>query len=404
MRMIVHIALGVLILSGPVLRAQDSRKSLESQRARLQKDIELINRKLAENSRSSEKVLSNLNLVRSKIAKREALITECDRTLQLLKDSIDVCEKQIAALQDRYDTLSFYYAKLVKGAYKNRDSKSWYMYVLSSDSVGQAFRRLGYFRSLSSQMNSQAQKIHEASAALEAEKARLVSMKKESDDVRVQVVKERSKLKDEESESTRMQAQLQKDKNQYQKQLKEKNRQIESLNKKIAEVIRQSQKQKQGSSKKGSSKTSPGKTVSTEIDAKLSKEFAANKGKLPWPVEGVVTDRFGKHRHPVYENVELPQNNGVTLTVRRGAQAKAVFNGKVTQVFVLPGYNQCVLVSHGEYFTLYTKLKSISVKAGDKVTTGQVVGVVDTIGGEDLFHFELWSSNEPQNPENWLRR
>jgi len=404
MRKIVHIALAVLILSGPALRAQDSRKSLESQRARLQKDIELINRKLAENSRSSEKVLSNLNLVRSKIAKREALITECDRTLQLLKDSIDVCEKQIAALQDRYDTLSFYYAKLVKGAYKNRDSKSWYMYVLSSDSVGQAFRRLGYFRSLSSQMNSQAQKIHEASAALEAEKARLVSMKKESDDVRVQVVKERSKLKDEESESTRMQAQLQKDKNQYQKQLKEKNRQIESLNKKIAEVIRQSQKQKQGSSKKGSSKTSPGKTVSTEIDAKLSKEFAANKGKLPWPVEGVVTDRFGKHRHPVYENVELPQNNGVTLTVRRGAQAKAVFNGKVTQVFVLPGYNQCVLVSHGEYFTLYTKLKSISVKAGDKVTTGQVVGVVDTIGGEDLFHFELWSSNEPQNPENWLRR
>jgi len=404
MRKIVHIALAVLILSGPALRAQDSRKSLESQRARLQKDIELINRKLAENSRSSEKVLSNLNLVRSKIAKREALITECDRTLQLLKDSIDVCEKQIAALQDRYDTLSFYYAKLVKGAYKNRDSKSWYMYVLSSDSVGQAFRRLGYFRSLSSQMNSQAQKIHEASAALEAEKARLVSMKKESDDVRVQVVKERSKLKDEESESTRMQAQLQKDKNQYQKQLKEKNRQIESLNKKIAEVIRQSQKQKQGSSKKGSSKTSPGKTVSTEIDAKLSKEFAANKGKLPWPVEGVVTDRFGKHRHPVYENVELPQNNGVTLTVRRGAQAKAVFNGKVTQVFVLPGYNQCVLVSHGEYFTLYTKLKSISVKAGDKVTTGQVVGVVDTIGGEDLFHFELWSSNEPQNPEHWLRR
>lgn len=406
MRRFLHIALVALVLfSGPMLRAQDTRKSLESQRARLQKDIELINRKLAENSKSSEKVLSNLTLVRSKIAKREALIDECDRTLKLLRDSITVCEKQIAALQDRYDTLSFYYAKLVRGAYKNRDSRSWYMYVLSSDSVGQAFRRLGYFRSLSSQMNTQAQKIHEAAAALEAEKARLTSMKQESDEVRGQVVKERSKLKDEESESTRMQDQLQKDKKQYQRQLKEKNKQIESLNKKIADLIRQSQKQKQqGSTKKGSSKTSPGKTVSTEIDAKLSKEFAANKGKLPWPVEGVITDRFGKHKHPVYENVELPQNNGVTLTVRRGAQAKAVFNGKVTQVFVLPGYNQCVLVSHGEYFTLYTKLKSISVKAGDKVTTGQLIGVVDTIGGEDLFHFELWSSNEPQNPENWLRR
>lgn len=403
MRRFLHMALVALVLfAGPALHAQTTRKSLESQRAKLQKDIELINRKLAENSKSSEKVLSNLTLVRSKIAKREALITECDRTLKLLKDSIDVCEKQITALQDRYDTLSFYYAKLVRGAYKNRDSKSWFMYVLSSDSVGQAFRRLGYFRSLSSQMNTQAQKIQEASAALEAEKARLVSLKKESDEVRGQVVRERSRLKDEESESARMQDRLQKDKKQYQKQLKEKNRQIESLNKKIAELIRQSQKT--SSSKKETSKTSKGKTVSTEIDTKLSQEFAANKGKLPWPVEGVVTDRFGKHRHPVYENVELPQNNGVTLTVRRGAQAKAVFNGKVTQVFVLPGYNQCVLVSHGEYFTLYTKLKTITVKAGDKVSTGQVVGVVDTIGGEDLFHFELWSSNEPQNPENWLRR
>lgn len=403
MRRFLHIVLVALtVLSGPALRAQVSRKSLESQRARLQKDIELINRKLAENSRSSEKVLSNLTLVRSKIAKREALISECDRTLKLLQDSIAVCENQIATLQDRYDTLSFYYAKLVRGAYKNRDSRSWYMYILSSDSVGQAFRRVGYFRSLSSQMNTQALKIQEASAALEAEKARLSSLKKESDEIRGQVVKERSKLKDEESESTRMQDQLQKDKKQYQKQLKEKNRQIESLNRKISDLIRQSQKS--SSSKKGSAKTSKGKTVSTEIDTKLSNEFAANKGKLPWPVEGVVTDRFGKHKHPVYENVELPQNNGVTLTVRKGAQAKAVFNGKVTQVFVLPGYNQCVLVSHGSYFTLYTKLKSISVKAGDKISTGQVIGVVDTIGGEDLFHFELWSANEPQNPENWLRR
>ena len=389
------------LLAGTAAFAQkNSRKSLESQRAKLQKDIELINRKLAENSRSSEKVLSNLTLVRSKIAKREQLIGECDRTLKVLGDSVAICEKEIAVLQDRYDTLSVYYAKLVRNAYKNRDSKTWYMYILSSQSVGQAFRRVGYFRSLSSQMNVQAQKIHDAAAALEAKKSRLLSLKAEEDEVRDQIVKERSRLRDEESQSARMQDQLQKDKKQYEKQLKEKNRQIESLNKKIADLIRQQSKKPSGS---GSGK-SKGKTVSTEIDTKLSNEFASNKGRLPWPVEGVVTDRFGKHQHPVYKNVELPQNNGVTLTVRRGATAMAVFNGKVTQIFVLPGYNQCVLVSHGSYYTLYTKLKTVSVKVGDKVTTGQAIGVVDTIGGEDLFHFELWNGNEPQNPENWLRR
>lgn len=402
MRRFSHIALVVLALvAGTAAFAQkNSQKSLESQRAKLQKDIELINRKLAENSRSSEKVLSNLTLVRSKIAKREQLIGECDRTLKVLGDSVALCEKEIAILQDRYDTLSVYYAKLVRNAYKNRDSKTWYMYILSSQSVGQAFRRVGYFRSLSSQMNVQAQKIHEASAALEAKKSRLLSLKAEEDEVRDQIVKERSRLRDEESESTRMQDQLQKDKKQYEKQLREKNKQIESLNRKIADLIRQ-QSKKPSTSGSGKSK---GKTVSTEIDTKLSNEFASNKGRLPWPVEGIVTDRFGKHQHPVYKNVELPQNNGVTLTVRRGATAMAVFNGKVTQIFVLPGYNQCVLVSHGSYYTLYTKLKTVSVKVGDKVTTGQAVGVVDTIGGEDLFHFELWNGNEPQNPENWLRR
>ena len=396
----VMIALALAAGTSAYAQKNSSRKSLESQRAKLQKDIELINRKLAENSRSSEKVLSNLTLVRSKIAKREQLIGECDRTLKMLGDSVRLCEKEIVTLQDRYDTLSVYYAKLVRGAYKNRDSRTWYMYILSSQSVGQAFRRLGYFRSLSSQMNAQAQKIQEASAALEARKARLLSLKAEEDEVRGQIVRERSRLRDEESESARMQDRLQKDKKQFEKQLREKNSQINALNRKIADLIRQ-QNQKPSTSGSGKARN---KTVSTEIDTKLSNEFESNRGRLPWPVEGVVTDRFGKHQHPVYKNVELPQNNGVTLTVRRGASARAVFNGKVSQMFVLPGYNQCVLVSHGAYYTLYTKLKTVSVKVGDKVTTGQTIGVVDTIGGEDLFHFELWKGNEPQNPENWLRQ
>ena len=397
MKRLLSIAVAALVIVGPAASAQTSRKSLESQRSRLQKDIELINRKLAENSKNSDEVLGNLSLVRSKIAKREALIGECDKTLRFLDDSIAACRKDIAVLQDRYDTLSLYYGRLIRGAYKNRDSKKWYMYVLSSQSVGQAFRRLGYFRSLSSKMNVQAQKIQETSASLEMEKERLQKMRNESDEVRRQVVRERSKLRDEEAESTRMSERLQKDRKKFEQQLRDKNRQIEALNRKIAQIMAESSGSKKQTTKKG-------KTVSTEIDTKLSNEFAANKGRLPWPVEGVVTDRFGKHRHPVYDNVELPQNNGVTLTVRRGATVKAVFNGTVTQIFVLPGYNQCVIVNHGEYFTLYTKLKTVAVKPGTKVVTGQDIGTVDTIGGEDIFHFELWKGNTAQNPENWLRK
>jgi murein DD-endopeptidase MepM/ murein hydrolase activator NlpD len=120
-------------------------------------------------------------------------------------------------------------------------------------------------------------------------------------------------------------------------------------------------------------------------------------------VEGSVIESYGQHYHPVYKNVKLPFNNGVTLAVSRGAQAKAVFDGTVSQVVVIPGYNQCVLVQHGSYFTFYCKLKSVSVKAGQQVKTGQVLGTVDTISGEDQFHFQLWKERTPQNPENWLR-
>ena len=393
----------ILLLSFCALGAgaqNTSVKKLESQRAQLEKDIAQLNRMLNQNSKSSSEALSSLTLVRRKISAREQLIASYDQTLKMLGDSLRICQKELDRVQARHDTLSYYYSRLVRGAYKNRDSRLWYMYVLSSNSVGQAFNRFGYLRNLTSQMSQQALKLREAAAELEVQKERLGKLKAEAEAVRKKVVEERAQLRSEEGDASRMVDKLKKDRKTYEKQLKEKNRQKEELNRKIADLIRQqTKKQSAGSKKSGGSKT-----TSTTVDTKLSNEFAANRGKLPWPVEGTVVERFGKHNHPVYQNVQLPQNNGVTLAVPRGAKVKAVFNGTVSQIVVLPGYNQCVLVNHGEYFTLYSKLKSVSVKAGQKITTGQEVGTVDTIGGEDLFHFELWKGSDPQNPENWLKR
>lgn len=409
MRKVLHIALVALVLLAGAGEAsaqkKESRKSLESQISKIEKDIELLNNKLKDNSRSSQQALSSLTLVQGKVASREKLIAECDQSIRVLDDSIKVCQKELDRLQARYDTLSLYYNRLVRNAYKNRDSRMWYMYVLSSESMGQALRRFGYLRRFASQMSDQAKRIQETEAELEVERERLTGLKEEAAELRSKTVQERAKLRDEEAEAARMVNQLKKDRNKFQQQLQEKNRQKQALNKKIAEIIRAEQEaaKKAASGKKGSSGSSSKKTTSTEIDTKLSNEFASNKGKLPWPVEGVIVDRFGKHRHPVYENVEM-QNDGVTLTVKRGSQVKAVFSGTVTRIFVMPGYNQCVLVSHGNYYTMYTMLKTVSVKLNQKISTGDVIGTVDTIGGEDQFHFELWKDVEPQNPESWLRK
>ncbi len=393
----------VAVLTALSAGAQSSSvKRLESLRAQLENDIKILNRQLDQNIKNSNKVLSSLTLVRRKINAREQLIATYDKQLKELNDSLYLCQKELGRLQARHDTLSLYYSRLVRGAYKNRDTRLWYMYILSSDSMGQAFNRFDYFRNLSTQMSAEALKLREASAQLEAQKQRLNKLKAQVNETRKKVVSERSQLQSEEGDASRMVSQLKKDRRTYEKQLKEKNRQKEELNRKIAELIRQQTRKQDGAGKKTGGGSS--KTTSTAVDTKLSNEFAANKGRLPWPVEGTIMERFGKHSHPVYKNVQLPQNNGVTLVVKHGAQAKAVFNGTVSQVVVLPGYNQCVLVNHGEYFTLYSKLKSVSVKAGQKISIGQVVGTVDTIGGEDLFHFELWKGSTPQNPESWLRQ
>ena len=379
-------------------KSSSSMKKLEKEKAQLEKEIAILNRQLKENSSAREQELSKLTLVKSKIEAREKLIAGCDKTLRILDDSLRNCRSEIGRLEARYDTLSAYYARLVRSTYKNRDSRMWYMYVLASESIGQGFRRFGYLRSLASEMGAQATRIRETSTALEVEKERLESRRAAEASTRKQIASERSKLRSEEDEGNRLVQKLGKDRKKYEQQLRDKNRQKEALNRKISDLIRQqSQKQTSGSGSKG------GKKTSTVIDAKLSNEFASNKGRLPWPVEGAIVEGFGKHRHPVYQNVELPQNNGVTLAVKRGTQAKAVFAGTVSQIVVLPGYNQCVLINHGAYFTLYAKLATVAVRPGDKVKIGQVVGTVDTIGGEDLFHFELWNGTTPQNPENWLR-
>ena len=403
MRKLFCLLLTLLLSLSPLFAQKVSKKSLENQRAQLEKDIAVLNKQLEKNAKSNKDAMANLTLLRSKISARQQLIDGCDQTIRILDDSIRVCQREMNKLQARHDTLSLYYGRLVRSAYKNRDSRMWYMYILSGETIGQGIRRAAYLRNLSADMSAQALRIRETSAQLEVKKARLDSLRAEANGMRQKVVGERTQLKNEEKQASDQVTQLAKDRKKYQAQLKEKNRQKEALNRKIADLIRQ----EAAAAKKGSSasaKKSSGAKTSTVIDTQLSNEFASNKGRLPWPVEGAIVERFGKHKHPVYQNVDLPQNNGVTLAVSQGAQAKAVFGGTVTQIVVLPGYNQCVLVNHGEYFTLYSKLKSVAVKVGQKVTTGQVVGVVDTIGGEDLFHFELWKGTNPQNPENWLRK
>lgn len=372
--------------------AQDT-SSQEAKKARLEREIAIIDQQLAENATRSNAMLSNLTLIRKKVSNRKAMVAESDRQIRKYSDDMYLKQRQINRLQARVDTLTDHYSRLVVSAYKNRDSRIWYMYMLASDNLGQAFRRYSYFKNLSSQMNDEAKKIKAAQEELVRERESLAAMKREAQKVKDERVKELEKLRSEEAQADKVVKNLQKNRKTYQKQLSSKKKQIDALNKEIERIVANAMKGQSGSSGK---KQEP-------IDYKLAEEFSKNKGKLPWPVNGPVVGRFGRQFHPVFKNLELPPNNGIDVAVGKGTEVKSVFKGVVKQVFVMPGYNQCVLIRHGNYFTFYCKLKTVNVKAGDKVDTGDVIGKVDTINGDTQLHFEVWQNTKPQNPETWLR-
>ena len=373
--------------------AQDTRAQ-EEKKARLEREIAIIDRQLAENASQSSSMLSDLTLIRKKISNRKALVAEVDREVKRYNDSIYLTNREINRLQVRIDTLTSHYSRLVISAYKNRDARVWYMYMFASDNLGQAFRRFGYFRNLSSQMKTEAQEIKGMQEELAKKKERLAQMKKKSEAVKSERQKELDELRKDEAKADTVVKRLQKDRKKYQNQLAAKKKEVNALNREIARIIAQAMKT-DGQKKKDKQKV--------QVDMKLDGEFANNKGKLPWPADGPVMSRFGKQFHPVYKSLELPPNNGLDIALAKGTDVKSVFDGVVTQVFVMPGYNQCVLVQHGNYFTLYCKMKGLSVKTGDKVKTGQVLGTIDTINGQTQLHFEVWKGKTPQNPEQWLR-
>ena len=376
------------------LSAQDTSRQ-ERRKAELEREIAIIDAQLSKNTSKSRSLLSDLTLLRKKISNRKELVSESDREIKKYSDKIYTAQKQINRLQARVDTLHSHYSRLVLSAYKNRDARIWYMYILASDNIGQAFRRYGYFKNLSVQINSEAEQIRKAQEELEEEKAKLIVLKKEAEALKKVRAGELEKLRKEEAESDKVVRQLKKDRRKYEKQLASKKKEVEALNREIQKLVQAAI----GSSGKSASV----KGNKTKIDTKLAAEFSKNKGKLPWPVEGPVVGRFGKHYHPVYRNLQLPPNNGLDIAVTRGAKVQAVFDGVVKQVIVMPGFNQCVLIQHGNYFTFYCKMKSLDVKAGDRVKTGQEIGTIDTINGQTQLHFQVWQDTKPQNPEQWLK-
>lgn len=377
----------LIMLCFCVLSSAQTIQEQQRKREQLEKDIAILQSQLTASSNRSEQALSALHLITAQKVSRQKLIRQSDAQIAGYNKQIHRVQTEIDRQQEALDTLQAHYSRLVQGAYKNRDVKLWYMYILASDNMSQAFRRFGYFKGLSEQIRSQAGEIEEAQAELNAKKAELLDLKRKEQGVRAQKQAEYEKLRADESRQAEIANKLKKDTRSYRSSLDAKQKEKRELDRQIARMIEEATGKK------------PGKK-SKDVDIVLDKNFENNRGKLPWPVEGPVVEHFG-----TYRNKELRltlYNNGVNIACQPSSLVKAVFDGVVSNIMLTPGYGQCILIQHGTYYTSYCKVKNVMVRPGDKVKTGQAIGEVSTIMGKTQLYFLVWKKNY-LDPELWLR-
>ncbi len=361
-------------------------------REAIEREIILLDKQLLTNKSLQKTSTKELSFIQQKITNRKKLLSQIEVEIAFIDRESSQKQKEVEQLKSELDKLKERYAHLVYSSYKNRDKTVWVLYILASKNIEQGYRRWSYLRSYSGALKISAASIREKSEGLQKEMAKLAIMKEQSMSMKKQRELEYRSLALEEKKSKGIVSQLSKKEKEFRKQIENKRREVERLNREIERILAEATKEK-------------GQAGAEEIAAArvLSNKFENNKGKLPWPVkEGVIIESFGQHNHPVFKHIKLPFNNGVNISTSLNAQVLAVFDGVVKQILVMPGYNQCVLVQHGNYYTFYTKIERVRVSTGDKLTTGQIIGTLAESEGNSVLHFQLWNGTVKQNPEEWI--
>jgi septal ring factor EnvC (AmiA/AmiB activator) len=389
-----------LLILIPVLSlAQNKKAALEAQKKRLQQEIVQINALIKTSAKKRANVLTQVETVQLKMDRQDALIRLTNRQINRLNQEINVNLRNIEKLRAELTSLKKDYAEMVVSARKNQSTQNRLMFLLSSESFWQAYKRMAYMKQYAAYRKQQGEQIAAKTKALQQYTTDLVAQRKDKKQLIEENRKAQKELDSIRKRQNTLVLELKKREKNYTAQIKKKQKQREAIDKEIARLIREAIA---ASNKKAGTKT--GGFVLTPEAKALAASFVSNKGRLPWPVEkGIVTQRFGTQRHPVVRTTTI-KSNGVTLSVPAGATARSVFEGIVLNIMQFKGSNPIVLVQHGNYITGYKNLSKVYVKKGDRVTAKQAIGQIFTNKdtGKTTLQFSLFQNTTPQNPALWL--
>ena len=373
---------------------------LESQRKSILKEIQQINSLLSDAKSEETSLLTKIEDVNLKIKVRRNLIQITNQQANLLTREIKTNSEQIKALETDLTARKKDYAAMVVKSYKNKATQSKLLFLLSSNDFLQAYKRLNYMKQYKRYQKNQADSIVSKTEKLVSLNDALLVQKEDKTRLIAENKKAQAQLQLEKDKQQTLIATLKKDESKYKKAIADKQKESNRIEREIEKLIRDAI----AAANKKAKKTSSSKTLSLTPEAKaLAASFSANKGKLPWPVTtGRVTQKFGKQPHATISGI-FTNSSGVKILTSKNSDVKSVFNGVVTDIQVIKGANQSVYIQHGSYFTVYSNLKQLYVKKGDKVSTGMPIGKIATNNeGKSVLRFFIFNNSNKQNPADWI--
>ena len=389
------------------------KEALQDKKAKIQKEIKLTNTLLQKANKEKNQSLTTLSTLNKQIQSRQEIIHTLDLEVKMasiqignLNQQIQETQQSIVTQQELLDTLKSEYALMIRHAYLNRNAYDRLAFVFSAQSYNQAFKRLRYLQEYSQFRQKQVeeiqlteQKLNDELLALKRQKVLLIVAKNEKTQSLKASQIEIGILDNEQSSQKNLLFKLRKKEKQLKKELQSKQSLAKELDKQIRKIIEEEIRLA-----KAKASMESDILALTPEEQELADNFTSNKGKLPWPVErGVIIERFGLQAHPVLRGIET-FNNGVKITTEEGAIVRAVFEGTVSRIIDIPGAGKAVILSHGDYFSVYSYLLKVSVKRGHSVLHKEKIGIVltKTNPKESITELQIWKGSEKMDPSSWL--
>ena len=378
----------------------NEQKRLEAQRLKLKKEIKQINNLLFSNTKIRKIALNEVENIETRLNVRLELIKVTNQQANLLTRRININQRNIENQRKELDELKKEYAKMIQKSYASKSLQNRLMFLFSSENFLQAYRRIQYLKQYARYRRKQGLQISEKTKLLQNLNQVLI----EENEMKTKLISDnreiRKKLIQEQKQQQELINTLRLKQNTLRTQIEKKQKQRQRIDKEINRLIREAIAESNRISGKKSREI-----FQLTPEAKLIAEnFQENKGRLPWPLEkGVVTQGFGRQRHPVVKTTII-QSNGVTISTEPFAKVRAVFEGEVMSVIIIKGSNPSVLIRHGSYITLYTNLSKLYVKKGEKVSSKQVIGEVFTNQqtGRTQLQFGIFNNIKALNPKDWV--